>query len=544
MFRENNRHLQQGAFETTQLMHPRNREIFDKSWAPFFYEYVFCRIDEKPFSVLYDPVMGKPNFPVNILIALEYIKHMKHWTDEDLFEAFRFNSQVSYALGIRTVGGLNMAERTLYYFRERVYRYCMENPDAEDILFSQFVNLTGSFAKKAGLSLDEQRTDTTLFTSNIKKAGRISLAHDILAQAVKAIPDEKLTSTLAQVLEPGFKNKVLYRMREQEADGRLSMLLGLCGEADAILGELPDVCESDAARILHRFLDEQSAVDPVTGKLAPKPRKDISSGSLQSAFDEDATFRKKGNVSQSGYALELSETCSRDNPFQVITDYAVRPNNVSDQEIFVERMPVIKANTGCTDMYVDGGFHSDEVHKTAEENEIGIHLTNMSGTTPEKKLPVTAYEIDHDTKVIQKCPAGHAPTRSGVSGGQTSAHFPNETCNHCELQDQCHSKPQKKDAVVRITLKAVDASRIRAEMKEDQIENTSMRAAIEGTNSAVKRKGLDDLDVRGEAKVTVICGLKAIGQNITRFIRYMRGGYDKRKATSSTPIGGPVPNPS
>jgi len=117
-------------------MHPRNREIFDKSWAQLFYEYVFCRIDEKPFPVLYDPVMGKPNFPVNILIALEYIKHMKHWTDEDLFEVFRFNSQVSYALGIRTVVGLNMAERTLYYFRERVYCYCMENPDAEDILFS------------------------------------------------------------------------------------------------------------------------------------------------------------------------------------------------------------------------------------------------------------------------------------------------------------------------------------------------------------------------------------------------------------------------
>lgn len=122
-----------------------------------------------------------------------------------------------------------------------------------------------------------------------------------------------------------------------------------------------------------RFLAEQSTADAESGKLIPKPKKEISSASLQSAYDEDATFRRKGNVSQSGYVLEISETCDKSNPFQLITDYTVEPNITSDVE---------------------------------------IHLTNMSGTEPTKKLPVTEFDIDKTTNVINKCPGGYIPTRA------------------------------------------------------------------------------------------------------------------------------------
>jgi len=99
-------------------------------------------------------------------------------------------------------------------------------------------------------------------------------------------------------------------------------------------------------------------LDPDNDKLIPKSKKEISSDSLQSAYDEDATFRTKGKVSQSGYALEVSETCSKDNSFQLITDYDVAPNNTSDVEIFENRIEDISKNTGCKDMYLDGEFHS------------------------------------------------------------------------------------------------------------------------------------------------------------------------------------------
>jgi len=532
MFRANDNHTQQSFFDSTYWMNPRIREKLDNSWAPIFYEHVFSKIDEEPFAVLYGTT-GRPNFPVNILLSLEYIKHMLDCNDLELLDDFYFDYLVNYAVGIRTLGEMNLAPRTLYYFRERVYNHCLEGSDKDDLLFGQFVALLQNFAKESGISMEEQRTDTTLFISNIKKAGRVSLAYDVLAKAVKAIPEAKLTETLSKVLKPEFKTDTLYRAKAAERDGKMAALLNLCKEALMILEGLPGMPESEEARIVRRFLSEQSTTEAETGKLIPKPGKEISSGSLQSAYDEDATYRKKGNVGQSGYVLEISETCGKGNDFQLITDYAVETNNTSDVAIFQDRMEEIKKNTGCADMYVDGGFQSETVHEAAKANGIEIHMTNMSGTEPVKKIPASSFDIDEETNEIKKCPNGHVPAQTGINKSQTTAHFPHEACANCEFREQCHSTEQVKSCVVRIPLKAVNASREREKTNANKKENTSKRAGIEGSNSALKRKGMDKLNVRGKIKSTIVCGLKVTVQNIKRFTKFMQGGYKPKTEKSS-----------
>lgn len=87
----------------------------------------FCQIDEKPFATLYCEDNGRPNTPVNMLLSLEFIKHFKGYTDEELLEQFCFNYQVSYAVGQRCLGEFHIAPRTLYDFREKIYRYALEN---------------------------------------------------------------------------------------------------------------------------------------------------------------------------------------------------------------------------------------------------------------------------------------------------------------------------------------------------------------------------------------------------------------------------------
>jgi hypothetical protein len=524
MFRPNDAHNQKTMFDSTQWMDTKVRKKLANSWAPIFYEHVFSQINEEPFSILYGTT-GNPNFPVNILLSLEYIKYMKDYCDLDLLDAFSFDYQVNYAVGIHTLGERNLAERTLYYFRERIYDYCLRNPDGEDLLFGQFLTLLHGFADKAGIMMDKQRTDTTMFMSNIKKAGRTSLAYDVLAVAVTAIPEGLRTEALSNVLKPSFKTDLLFRTKSQDRDSKLTSMLNLCADALRILKALPSGAGTEAEILTERFLNEQSILDEETGRLAPKPKKEIATGTLQSAYDHDATYRTKGNVSQSGYVLEISETCGRENPFQLITDYKVEPNNVSDQKILEGRLGLIRENTGCTDMYLDGGFHSEDVHMIAAENGINIHLTNMSGEQQTKKVPVSEFAIDTKTNVIQQCPGGHVPTHAGVSGGQTVAHFPHEACGNCEYADKCRIKKQKKGYVVRISLKAVEASRKREEMKVGKVENTSMRAGIEGSNSALKRCGLDKLDVRGIIKSRVVCGFMTVAQNIKRFTKFERGGY-------------------
>ena len=77
------------------------------------------------------------------------------------------------------------------------------------------------------------------------------------------------------------------------------------------------------------------------------------------------------------------------------------------------------------------------------------------------------------------------------------------------MKNECHVKLQAKEAVVRIPLNSIRVSRERIKMNASLIKNTSKRAAIEGSKSAMKRKGLDKLNVRGIAKCSVVSGLKA-----------------------------------
>jgi hypothetical protein len=64
--------------------------------------------------------------------------------------------------------------------------------------------------------IKEQRSDSTQIMTNIKLAGRLSLAYDVLALAVKACPPEILTNALKNVLKAEYKTKALYKSKGSE----------------------------------------------------------------------------------------------------------------------------------------------------------------------------------------------------------------------------------------------------------------------------------------------------------------------------------------
>ena len=248
MFKENIGHNQTTLFNSSSLMNEGVKKKLEKSWAPIFYEHIFCKIDEKPFAAMYSDT-GRPNFPVNILLALEYIKHIQNYTDDELVENFYFNYLINYAVGIRILGEINLAERTLYEFRSRVYKYTREHQGEDDLIFGQFLKLVDEFAAVAGISDKQQRMDSTMFMSNIKKSGRLALAYDVLLKAVKAIPEELCSLALKEVLTSEFKTNTLYR------------------EASETLISLHHEKETDALRIINRFLAEQAEYDEETDQL-------------------------------------------------------------------------------------------------------------------------------------------------------------------------------------------------------------------------------------------------------------------------------------
>lgn len=522
MFKENNQHQQENLLNSTYWMDQSIVNKLSKTWAPFFYEDVFCKIDEKPFAVLYSD-LGRNNFPVNILLSLEYIKHMFGYSDDELIENYYFNYLINYALGIRTLGERNLAERTLYEFRERVYTYALNHPGEDDLIFKQFLNLTEGFIAKAGISTKEQRMDSTMIMPNIKKAGRLSLAFDVLSKVVNLIPEELITEPLKKVLEPKFKTETLYKIKTTDTSSKLEKILNLCGQAINICKNVEALQNKDAIKVATRFLLEQAEYNTTTGYYKAKTKESIASDSLQSAYEKDATFRKKSGKSQSGYVVNIAETCCKDNDTQFTTDYKLEQNIKSDVDIAKERISELKQTTECSDLYTDGGYYSKDVIDIGIENEITVHFTDMTGKAPnEEKLPVTSFEYDETTGEILSCPGKQKPEYSSIKNGQVVAHFNKNCCNGCLLRDKCGMKEQKKSNVVRFSQKSIEAATQRVTIKINIKENTSKRAGIEGTNSALKRGyGLGKLRVRGQSKCSVVTGLIITAHNFVKFAKHM-----------------------
>ena len=522
MFRKNDAHRQEPLFSHFKEMHPRMIERLNTSWAPVFYEHVFCKIDEEPFAVLYCPDNGRPNSPVNVFLALEFIKHWRDYTDEELFHEAWFNLQVRYALGCWNLNEDHVAPRTFYDFRERVYRYALTHPDEEDLIFGQFIRLTENFIQKTGAKTDAQRVDSSLFMSNIQKAGRLRLAFDVLYHAVEACQEE-LPEELRAVLSPTYKTEVLHRTKNRDKDARLNELLNLGGQLLALAKERAweDI---PFLKILDRFLSEQADYDGETKTWKAKALKDIPANSLQSVHDVDATYRKKGNKAQSGYVVNIAETTSKENLAEFITDYKVAKNTTSDIDMLTERLPELAERTGVKDIYADGGYYGPAVEEVAEKVGVNMHYTGLTGAKPKSGvIPMSEFSIK-DRRIIEACPEGKPALSSSYSEAEKklSAEFDINTCRSCPRREECPVRTGRNKATINISQKKVvaDETRSRLEGNKDAI---SCRAGIEGTNSALKRaQGLDKLNVRGLHKCRVVVGLKTASHNFGQFLRWLQ----------------------
>lgn len=81
-------------------------------------------------------------------------------------------------------------------------------------------------------------------------------------------------------------------------------------------------------------------------------------------------------------------------------------------------------------------------------------------------------------------------------------------------------------------LKTIQADRVRDQIHNIEVkrENTSYRAGIEGTNSALKRgEDLNNLHTRGIAKTYLAVAYKVIARNIKQFSRSFLGKLRKPK---------------
>ena len=262
-----------------------------------------------------------------------------------------------------------------------------------------------------------------------------------------------------------------------------------------------------------------------------KAAKQVSSASLQSPHDPDATYSgHKGK----GYEVQVAETCHQDNLVEVITHVEVTDSCVSDARVTVPILEALAARElQPEELVADTSYGSGDNAVEAERR--GCELVSpVCGPTATVAVEMSVagamrpddFQVDPRPEEPAGCPAGHFSTAQvpcPAHARHLEVSFDRSTCEPCPLFHRCPARlNQAADGyAVTVDLTAANLERRRRAQASGQFqERYAVRAGIEATNSELKRgHGLDELRVRGRPRIELVVYLKALACNCKRMVR-------------------------
>ena len=217
------------------------QRMMDKSWPPVFRKLIFEKVDERRYAGLYNDKKSRPNFPVNIWIALEIIKGMNDLTDEELLEQFHFNVLTAYAVGLEGLGEMTVCARTLYYNRAHLLEY--EQKTGCNLLKQECKGITDDTLKKLSINGKTQRMYSSFVGSFIKQMSRLELLLKVTQNFYPDLSDEEKPNwkeSLACYLEQKAE-QVCFRFKQAEIEHHLKTIGELLFELHEYYAEREDV---------------------------------------------------------------------------------------------------------------------------------------------------------------------------------------------------------------------------------------------------------------------------------------------------------------
>lgn len=526
MFQQNLRHLQRGLLSTVAMLPKHIKEFLQRSWAEVFYERIFCRVDETKFSPLFSKKKSRPNFPINIYIGLEILKHMFNWSDEEMISNFHLNLQVCYALGIESFGETTLAPRTLYYNRKRLIDY--EERTGINLFEDVFHQITLEEIKALGIDTSVQRMDSSLISSNIKKMSRLELAIKVLQNFYGELPEgeRRRHYELVKDYVDWDADSITFKLKNSELDQQLKRVGELLLYFRTLYQDTEGIKGWRSFHHVRRVLDEQFTIPADGNTVSLKPFQEMGSGCLQNPADEKATYRRKNGQDHRGYAFNVSETCSKENKAQLLTDVSLHTNNTSDERILKQRIAGIKQRTGVKEMVTDGNFSGEESEKACEQQGVEVVFTGIKGAKlTSEHLGLHDFHLHENG--IESCPQGHKSISKDYNPttGRWVVHFDKERCSSCPLRERCCVQERKRFTTLCFTDRQLRVARRRQQFTEEEYRvKQKLRPAVEGTISLFKRKThKGKLRVRGFRRVKNVVILTALAINFRRVAAVVDG---------------------
>ena len=182
----------------------REKKVLDDSWAKYFFDYIFSRIDEMPYAVLYSDKESKPNTPVNIQVGALIIKELLDLSDEEFMSALMFDIRFQYALHTTSYIEQPLSVRTMSRFRERCSTYKKES--GVDLLYNTIASLSDELSEILNIDHTLKQVDSLTLSSNIEKMSQLELLYTCvsnLAEEVHAngdsLPEELMHRTMTEM---------------------------------------------------------------------------------------------------------------------------------------------------------------------------------------------------------------------------------------------------------------------------------------------------------------------------------------------------------
>jgi hypothetical protein len=577
MFKPTDR--QGSLFSGSQVMDARGRRRLEGSWCHGFQQRVLPVLlsVEGEFADLYSEEVGRPNWSVARMLGVLLLSEMLDLDDQAALDSLTFDLRWQHALEL----GLDdayLSRRSLVDFRSRLVRH-----DPQMARLRMVFDRVGDGALvDLGISISDQRLDSTRITSNIRCGGRVTLFRvtlEAFGRWLGRVWPEKFAA-LSESLRAWLgaeRNGWFGAGTKEERQRKLEELAAWLVEVEAQFAGDEQVRQEEPYLLLVRLLDEHcervkpatpeddnglggddsggaddsgSAADSggtteATPEITPPPvkvlkRPAVLGAAMQSPHDPDAGYGHKG----SGYHVQITETCNSTTadgavPANIITDFGVAAAHVSDLTQIAGVLERLQERGRAPErLFADGGYASGDalLHAQSLAVELLAPMTRprMSADT----LGREAFQLRPDGTVIA-CPAGHAPTRHDPRSSRIEteptlyAYFDGDTCRACPLLGRCAVRPPNNSKKGSYHLEMLDRLIARdqahgRQQTEQWRTDYCIRSGIEATNSELKRAhGLGKLRVRRMPRVLLAVSCKLTACNIKRWLRAIAEAAEK-----------------
>jgi hypothetical protein len=515
MFRKNEGHRQQDMFgrENFGLPEAKYKKAL-KSKEYRFCEEVFNRIDEEMFEPLFVSGRGRPNAPLNSMLAALILRELRHCTYEELFRSLDFDVLTRMAIGLTDMSETPFCPATLFNFQDRLVRYDREH--GTNLFEELFHSITGNLLKRFGVDASIQRCDSFRAMSNIANYGRVRLLVEVLLRLYRILKagDRKKVDSILEPYTSQSSDNYVYRMNPADLPRELTQLSEIYIRLFQLLGKT--YAEDSVYQTFRRVMFEQFEIC-ADGSVRVRKVKEIGSGSLQSPDDPEATFNAKSGKKQKGYKVNIAETATPGNELNLINDVSVQPNNVHDGTMLADRMDVIKEHTPeLNEMHTDGGYGGSVLDPKMSEHEV-LHVE--TGSKMGKARVNMIYESTDDGYQVS-CPLQTSP--AGRTRKRWKADFNNEVCGGCSHREQCPTVQRRRKRTLYFEESWAKASIRSRNIERIPEERRKLRANVEATvdefTGCFNHKG--KLRVRGLARSTMQILAAALAINFGRVFRF------------------------